>query len=109
MISKAGFCDGCHRKNNDPAPMFHDAAWQKLAEKHETLCNECALKRVADRQIGLTLADLKPCAFNLLGWPYSWFDAFRKFEPEVDEVALAQEWRDAMRAHVARIVTADVE
>jgi hypothetical protein len=95
MISKAGICDGCHRKNNNPAPMFHDATWQKLASEHETLCSDCARKRVTDRQIDLTLADLFPCAFNLMGWPYSWFDVFRCVGP--DEIAEEPEWRAAMR------------
>jgi len=48
------------------APILHDATWLKLADKHVVLCAECMFQRAAEREVALTLADLRPCMFNTL-------------------------------------------
>ena len=60
--------------------MLHDRSWIQLAPPNITLCNDCMLKRAADKHIKLTLADLTPCPFNLRHGPLSWFELFAKEE-----------------------------
>jgi len=75
-------CDCCRHKNIELAPMLKDATWQRLTEKHERLlCAKCVFDRAIDRQVDLTFADLRPCAFNLFHRPDSWFDLFLSAEP----------------------------
>ena len=79
-------CDGCNRSFDDVrlAPMLHDATWLKLADKHTVLCAECMFGRAAEREVALTLTDLRPCMFNVLHSPHSWYDLFlsRESEPQ---------------------------
>ena len=79
-------CDGCNRSfdNVRLAPMLHDATWLKLADKHTVPCAECMFQRAAGRGVALTLADLRPCTFNVLHSPHSWYDLFlsRESEPQ---------------------------
>ena len=79
-------CDSCNRSFDDVrlAPMLHDAMWLKLADKHTVPCAECMFQRAAGRGVALTLADLRPCTFNVLHSPHSWYDLFlsRESEPQ---------------------------
>ena len=73
-------CDCCRASFEvEPrAPMLIDETWRKLAERHETLCASCMLKRAIKRRVDLALSDLVPCDFNRWGKP-SWFDLFSQF------------------------------
>ena len=54
-------------------PMLHDHIWQQITEPGERmLCDMCMGDRAFER-LGrpLTLADLRPCGFNLLHRPDS--------------------------------------
>jgi len=54
-------------------PMLHDHIWQQITEPGEhMLCDMCMGDRAFER-LGrpLTLADLRPCGFNLLHRPDS--------------------------------------
>jgi hypothetical protein len=80
-------CDGCNRNLFREArlgPELHDAVWLKLADKHAALCGECMFERAAECGVTLTLADLRPCMFNVLHSPHSWYDLFlsRRSESE---------------------------
>jgi hypothetical protein len=58
--------------------MLHDHLWQQITEPGERmLCDMCMSDRAFER-LGrsLTLADLRPCGFNLFHRPDSWFDRF---------------------------------
>jgi hypothetical protein len=73
-------CDACGKAHAPFAcgPMLHDHIWQQIAEPGERmLCDACMGDRAFER-LGraLTLADLRPCGFNLLHRPDSWFDTF---------------------------------
>jgi hypothetical protein len=81
-------CDGCGqsldrrlRTHVELGPVLHDHIWQQLADPREALCFECMCRRAVQR-LGrvLTLADLRPCPWNLFGRPYSWFDLFVEME-----------------------------
>jgi hypothetical protein len=74
--------------------MLHDKAWKKLAAKRETLCAKCFFQRANARDVYLTIADLRPCPFNLLGQPQSWFDLFRSRDGHPGKSILNQ-WRAA--------------
>ena len=89
-------CDGCRqsldrrrRSHVELGPMLHDSIWRQIADPAEALCWECMLRR-ADERLGrmLTLADLRPCPFNLYKH-YSWFDLFAEMEPPSN----LEEWR----------------
>jgi hypothetical protein len=90
--------------------MLRDTTWRKLAEKHETLCFGCLLERETKRQVDVNLTDLLPCAFNLEGWPSSYFNLylFRDGEEHIDRAARDQ-WRAAAwKARHLNIFPADV-
>jgi hypothetical protein len=58
--------------------MVHEHIWQQLADTDaDRLCGDCMNRRAVQR-LGrmLTLADLRPCRWNLFGEPFSWFDLF---------------------------------
>jgi hypothetical protein len=89
-------CDGCKRpwRGKNAAgrvsrrltlplgPMLHDATWAKLADEDEkVLCAECTSQRAKERGVRLSLADLRPCQYNLFYWPNSWFNLFLGREP----------------------------
>jgi hypothetical protein len=98
--SIAGACDGCGKSFYDVpmAPMLCDTVWRKLAEKRETLCAICMFKRAHAADLDLTIADLRPCAFNLFACRISWFDMFMLKEKEPP--ANTSEWdqrREAAR------------
>jgi crossover junction endodeoxyribonuclease RuvC len=89
-------CDDCARNFQGDvrmAPMLHDRSWCQLAPEDKTLCSDCMFKRADDKGIKLTLADLKPCPFNLQRGPFSWFERFAKDESAPPN-NLA-EWQDA--------------
>jgi hypothetical protein len=66
--------------------MLHDATWLKLADKHTVPCAECMFQRASGREVALTLADLRPCMYNVLphaaSAPRSWYDLFLGRESE---------------------------
>jgi hypothetical protein len=77
-------CDACNRSLGkvEIAPMLHKEIWQRIAEpaldrgigkNGALLCEHCARQRSKYR-LGrdLTMADLKPCEFNLYRSP-PWF------------------------------------
>jgi hypothetical protein len=83
-------CDGCRqsldqrlRSHVELGPIVHDHIWQQLADADERLCDTCMYRRAWDR-LGrmLTLADLRPCPWNLFHRPHSWFDLFMRAERE---------------------------
>jgi hypothetical protein len=91
-------CDGCHqsldqrlRSHVALGPIVHDHIWRQLADAGERLCDACMYQRAWDR-LGrvLTLADLRPCRWNLYGQPNSWFDIFVDDAPPSD----LAEWRN---------------
>lgn len=49
--------------------MLHDEAWARIADQNETPCDRCVKDRSVERgvPIALTIDDLQPCPFNLLG------------------------------------------
>jgi hypothetical protein len=74
--------------------VLYDDLWQQLADPREKLlCAPCLFER-AHQRLGrqLSLADLRPCAFNLLNKP-SWFDLFSGLEPQ--DPALLGQWLGA--------------
>jgi hypothetical protein len=81
-------CHGCgqsldrrRRSHVELGPILHDHIWRQLAGPHEALCLMCMGQRAAHR-LGrmLTLADLRPCSWNLFHRPHSWFDLFVEME-----------------------------
>ena len=88
-------CDGCRQNWNkvSAGPMLCDGTWRRLADKSETLCGDCILARSIKRQVPITLADLKPCPFNLFGWPQSWFNLFASIARP--PTVVSAKWRDA--------------
>src|SRR5262245_12244820 len=83
-------CDGCRqsldrrlRSHVELGPILHTRIWQQSAEPREALCLMCLDLRAVQR-LGrsLTLADLRPCRWNLWGQPHSWFDLFVEMEGE---------------------------
>jgi hypothetical protein len=93
-------CDGCglslderRRSHVKLGPIVHDDIWRRLADEREALCFYCmGLRAVQRLRRMLTLADLRPCRWNLFGQPYSWFDLFVEMEGEPPPDLLA-EWR----------------
>jgi hypothetical protein len=89
-------CAECKSEGN-AAPILHDEVWAELAEKSENLCALCFFERSTARGILLTLADLRPCPFNLFHRPMSWFDLFKVNAGESEAaawlVALSEEER----------------
>jgi hypothetical protein len=77
-------CDDCGRAYEGDvrqAPMLLDGSWRKLAHRREHLCSECLRARAKIRGIEITLADLRPCPFNIGA---GWFEKFAdKAPPEV--------------------------
>src|SRR5262249_22151366 len=78
--SAAVICDACGqaRAPFHLGPMLHDHIWPQIAAPGErALCDMCMYDRAFER-LGrvLTLADLRPCGFNLFHRPDSWFDLF---------------------------------
>src|SRR5262249_18640973 len=76
-------CDGCSLSFDRRlrSHVEHDDIWQQLAyDPRECLCDKCMYRRAWER-LGrmLTLADLRPCRWNLEG-PYSWLDLFVEME-----------------------------
>jgi hypothetical protein len=69
-------CDACERSLSkvECAPMLHDAVWFQIASKGDLLCEPCA-RQLAKYYLGrdLTMADLRPCEFNLYRSP-PWLD-----------------------------------
>ncbi len=87
-------CDNCHECDVDVAPMLLDSFWLQLADKHETLCLGCMFDRAIDRKVDLELSSLKPCPFNLLHWPHSWFNLFAEKETP-PTLAFDEAWGEA--------------
>jgi hypothetical protein len=87
-------CDDCHKSFDDVplAPMLHDHVWTQLAAKNETLCTSCMFKRAIEHKVYLDLSSLRPCAFNLYGWPRSDFNLFAQGNPPT---RVSEEWRKA--------------
>lgn len=80
---RCDYCDKSLRKV-DMAPMLHDDVWTSIAPELATLCGPCMFKSAHHKGIKLTLADLRPCMFNLYPrikpvglYRRSWFDLFR--------------------------------
>ena len=83
-MSDVVICDACGKVHAPFAlgPMVHDHIWRRIAEPGECmLCDACMYERASERlRRGLTLADLRPCGFNLFHRPDSWFDMFARWE-----------------------------
>jgi hypothetical protein len=81
-------CNGCRqsldrrrRAHVELGPILHDHIWRQIADPAEALCWDCMLQRAVQRLWRmLTLADLRPCRWNLWHRPYSWFDLFVEIE-----------------------------
>jgi hypothetical protein len=71
-------CDGCRQtfRKVPLGPMLLTTTWRKIAAQQETLCLECIVDRAIERKIVLSLRTLRPCPFNLLHWPLSYFNFF---------------------------------
>ena len=81
-------CDGCGKRNFRPAPMLRDEVWTALADKHETLCEQCMWRRQRERHVSITINSLQPCPVNLIAW----FDLFAQLvNAPPDNIA---EWRE---------------
>jgi hypothetical protein len=91
-------CKGCHRKWHGHghciwAPMLTDEVWLKFAGKDDLLCWECLQECAAEQRIKLTLRDLRPCPFNLGGWPKSWFNVFASnIDPDRGQCTASAQW-----------------
>ena len=79
-------CTEC-KSEGMAAPMLHDEVWAKLAGKNENLCGVCLFNRLSARDLMLSLADLRPCPFNLFHRPYSYFDLFKGDATESEVMA----------------------
>jgi hypothetical protein len=90
------------------APVLRDTTWRKLAEKHETLCFSCVLERATKHQVDLNLTDLRPCPFNLKGWPSSYFNLFCEDEEHIDRTVRDQWQATALKARHWNIFPADI-
>jgi|SRR5262249_21383891 len=99
-------CDDCGRSDVRMAPMLMDASWRRLAHKRELLCGDCLNALARQRGVKITLADLRPCAFNGFA---GWFEEFAdQAEPEVVATWLkwarrVQERDDARREQARRL------
>jgi hypothetical protein len=90
-------CDACDQSLDKVplAPMLRDDVWNSVAGPQETLCADCLFKRmirVLDRMP--CFADLRPCVFNLLHAPHSWFDLV--ISKEKQPPVLDAEWREVL-------------
>jgi hypothetical protein len=92
-------CDGCGvsfdrrlRAHVELGPIVRDDIWRQLAAPRECLCPTCMYRRSWER-LGrmLTLADLRPCCWNLEDQPFSWFDLFVELEGAPPDNI--EEWR----------------
>jgi hypothetical protein len=96
-------CDACRqsldrrlRSHVELGPIVHDHIWQQLADAGERLlCDTCMFRRAWER-FGrmLTLADLRPCPWNLFLRPHSWFDLFMRAGQSRRNLA---DWHSASR------------
>jgi hypothetical protein len=77
MSGKPFRCDGCGKRDFDPAPMLRDEVWAKLAAARELLCDDCMWRRQRERHVSITIDSLKPCPINLARF---WFDLFALHE-----------------------------
>jgi hypothetical protein len=85
-------CDGCDRRNFEPAPVLHDEVWLKLADERELLCSDCMWRRQRERHVSITINSLKPCPVNLAN---PWFDLFAQLvNAPPDNIA---DWRASAR------------
>jgi hypothetical protein len=86
-------CTTCSRSwsDVDHGPMLFAASWSKIAEKHEHLCAECFFDRLTALKVEISLADLRPCPFNVMLSPHDWFDFYAKVAPP-ELVATWQRW-----------------
>jgi hypothetical protein len=89
-------CDACHQSLDQVprGPMLQHKVWSQLADKRETLCLDCILKRAAERGVTLNFASLRPCTYNLFDGPQSWFNVFLSKETEPPSNVNA--WRKLM-------------
>ncbi len=74
------------------APMLRNKTWRKLAQEFETLCFKCMLDRAIERQVDLDCTDLRPCPFNLQGWPQSYFNMFFHDQKHIER-STRKQWR----------------
>src|SRR5262249_53781197 len=76
-------CDRCRQSFDQRrrGPMVHDHIWQQLAKRGERALYDGCMYARAHERLGrvLTLADLRPCPWNLFHSPRSWFDLFVEF------------------------------
>jgi hypothetical protein len=91
-------CSGCRCDLMEAAdaPILRDEVWAKLAGTNEHLCQKCFYDRSIARKVPIYLAQLKPCVFNLLHTPRSWFDLFLGFDETPPSQELIEEWRAAI-------------
>lgn len=75
-------CDDCGRtpRITELAPELQDTVWRNIAQQRELLCAQCMFTRAVAREVRLALASLKPCPFNLICSPVSWFELFSSVE-----------------------------
>ena len=88
-----GGCTECHREEARLAPMLRDEVWARLADKDETLCTDCFFERMVERDVTIGVSDMRPCLFNLLDSPLSWFDVLMR--DETKPPANMDKWREA--------------
>jgi len=69
------------RSHAKPGPIVHEHIWRQLAKDRECLCDKCMYRRAVYR-LGrmLSIADLRPCEWNLFDRPYPWLDLFVEME-----------------------------
>jgi hypothetical protein len=97
-------CDRCRQSFDQRlrshvlrGPIVHDHIWRQLAKRGErVLCDGCMYARAHER-LGrvLTLADLRPCPWNLFHSPNSWLEFFVRVEGKPP--SNLAEWRSAAR------------
>jgi hypothetical protein len=89
-------CDSCSKSFNavPRAPMLVDSVWLCIAKRDEYLCAGCMFERAVACGLDLTLSELQPLPFNLLGNP-SWYDLFAGSQSENTTINL-DAWRKAM-------------
>ena len=82
-------CHACNRSlaKVQRAPMLHNEVWRRITKPGEhLLCEQCARQRAKDHlSRDLTMADLRPCAFNMHRSP-PWFAVLTqgRMTPELD-------------------------
>src|SRR5215813_3244414 len=75
MSAKLRKCDGCGRRDFQPAPMLRDEVWSRLADARELLCDRCMWRRQRERHVSITIDSLKPCPVNVAR---GWFNEFAR-------------------------------